>query len=301
MSEQVDLQQLFRKWRSGDERSGHEMAQRFSDWYYAVTASRLGDRDGRPPLERSCRRFQEGITELSDPNALMTWAHGILVEELQTSGMRLHGGDQPNGLTGARSPTELIKQASAHMEAQDIRLLVHTYDADYPIDDLSREADEAGGYPMAVLNARYALKRALREQLDIELGVVPTKPKLDLAPLPLYEAGRMTEPEEEKAFELWMLNDIELCRDLAEFAAFALALRGGALTVPKPVPADGPAPINPIKPTGEEVVPQELAPPPTSASPTPSGGGSVIPKVIGGVVVLAVLVAALGFIAMKFL
>jgi len=296
MSEQVDLQQLFRKWRAGDERSGHEMAQRFSDWYYAVTASRLGDRDGRPPLERSCRRFQEGITELNDPNTLMTWAHGILVEELSTSGIRLNGGDQPNGLTGARSPTELIKQASAHMEARDIRLLVHAYDASYSIDDLTREAEEAGGYPMAVLNARYALKRALKEQLDIALGVVPDKPKLDLAPLPLYEAGRMTEPQEEQAFELWMLNDIDLCRDLAEFAAFALALRGGALSMPTEAAPVAPAP-EPVQDRAVRTDPPDSGP--SEMTPVPSG--SIVPKVVGGIVLLVLVLSAVGFIVMKLL
>jgi hypothetical protein len=39
----------------------------------------------------------------------------------------------------------------------------------------------------------------------------------------------MTSANEEAAFERWMLTDLDLCKDLAEFAAFALALRGGAL------------------------------------------------------------------------
>jgi hypothetical protein len=34
---------------------------------------------------------------------------------------------------------------------------------------------------------------------------------------------------EDGAFERWMLSDLSLCRDVAEFSPFALALRGGAL------------------------------------------------------------------------
>jgi hypothetical protein len=291
MSESVDLQQLFRKWRAGDERSGHVMAQRFSDWYYAVSASRLGDREGRPPLERACRRFQEGITELTDPNKLTNWAHGILIEEIQGSGVRLAGGDQPNALTASRSPTELLKQASVHLNPDQQRLLVHAYDAGYSLDALTREAEAAGGYPMAVLHARYALKRALRDRVGIRLGEVPDSPKLDLAPLPLYEAGRMTSPEEELAFERWMLTDLTLCRDLAEFAAFALALRGGALELPRPAPAPTPTPP-PVRPPVahtpaplERELPEEVEP----------SGGSMLPRIAIGVVVVAVLVIGLLF------
>ena len=37
-SADVTVQQLFKKWRSGDAESGQSMAQRFSDWYYAIAA-----------------------------------------------------------------------------------------------------------------------------------------------------------------------------------------------------------------------------------------------------------------------
>ena len=37
----------------------------------------------------------------------------------------------------------------------------------------------------------------------------------------------MATPDEEVNFEHWMLSDINLCKDIAEFAQFAIALRGG--------------------------------------------------------------------------
>ena len=57
----LNSHQLFKQWRSGDAEAGKAMAQRFSDWYYAITTARLGDENGRGPLERSCVSFQQGI------------------------------------------------------------------------------------------------------------------------------------------------------------------------------------------------------------------------------------------------
>ena len=76
MSESLDLQTMFRRWRNGDQQAGQAMAQRFSDWYYAISATRLGDRDGRQPLERACIRFQDEIVQITDSSALVPWAHG---------------------------------------------------------------------------------------------------------------------------------------------------------------------------------------------------------------------------------
>ena len=264
------------------------MAQRFSDWYYAVSASRLGDRDSRGPLERSCRRFQEGIVNLHDPKELTAWAHKILQEEIQAAGKRSAGGDQPNALTGSRSPTELLKQAAGALDPTQLNLLLHTYHSSYAIESLMKEANDAGGYPLAVLQARYALKRALRDEHAVSLGVVPDTPKLDLAPLPLYEAGRMTNANEEAAFERWMLTDLDLCKDLAEFAAFALALRGGALegasrAAPEPQePAPVPKPVLDRRAVSARVEPQ--------AQP---GKGPPVALIGAGVVVLVLIVGVL--------
>ena len=267
-------QKLFKRWRAGDQQAGARMAQRFSDWYYAVAASRLGDRDGRGPLDRACRRFSQGITSLSDVDELVDWAHEIIVEELASAGGRLAGGDQPNALTRNQSPTALLQKARERLEDKQVRLLVHAYDASYPLDDLKREAESAGGYPLAVLEARYALKRVLRDELEVKLSEVPDgRPRLDLAPMPLYEAGRMTSVAEETAFEKWMLTEMELCKDLAEFAAFALALRGGAL-------AGSPTAPPPATTTGGDVsldIPEDK-------------GGSKLP-LVAGIVVLVVLAA----------
>ena len=38
-----DVKAQFKRWRSGDADAGVSMAQRFSDWYYAITVMRLGD------------------------------------------------------------------------------------------------------------------------------------------------------------------------------------------------------------------------------------------------------------------
>ena len=43
----LGTQQLFNQWRGGDGQAGQAMAQRFSDWYYAVTTCRLGEVTGR--------------------------------------------------------------------------------------------------------------------------------------------------------------------------------------------------------------------------------------------------------------
>ena len=110
-------------------------------------------------------------------------------------------------------------------------------------------AEAAGGWPLAVLDARYALKRWLRENARINFSVVPDQADLDRAPMPLYEASRMASAEEEDYFEKWLISDLYLCRDVAEFATFAHALRAGAFKgehpatmAASPAPAPAPAP-----------------------------------------------------------
>ncbi len=223
----VPAPQLYRLWRGGDAEAGQNMAQRFSDWYYAVTASRLGDAHGRVPLQNSCTRFQQGVGVTTEAE-LVTWAHGILAEELTSAGGRIPGGDFPNQITGGRSPTELLNLAREALPADTVRLLAHTYDSTWSLDELSKEAESQGGMPLAVLRARYGLKRWLRDTAQIGFSEVPDEPNLDYAPLPLYEAGRMTSAAEETGFEKWLLSNMSLCKDIAEFGVFALALRGGA-------------------------------------------------------------------------
>lgn len=255
----VAPQQLYRQWRGGDAASGQAMAQRFSDWYYAVTACRLGDQHGRTPLQRACTRFQQGIVSVTNPNDLADWAHGILSEELRMAGGRIPGGDFANALTRGRLPSEILARARSAMPAAQVRLLAHAYDARYPFERVAKEAEALGGMPFAVLDARYALKRWLRKD-GVSFSETPENPNLDYAPLPLYEAGRMSNSSEEDGFEKWMLQNMSLCTDIAEFGVFALSLRNGAFAqqreagaavassapvVPAPSPVAAPPAANP--------------------------------------------------------
>ena len=241
-------QQLFSRWRTGDATAGQAMAQRFSDWYYAISASRLGETNCRPALERACQRFAQGVASVTEAGKLAGWAHKIIAEEIQMAGGRVEGGDHPNALTNQRSPTELLRNAQKTMNATDVRLLGLAYDSKQSLEVVKREADANGGYPLAVLKARYALKSALRSGQGVPFTEIPETPNLDWGPLPLYECGRMAEGNEEKAFETWMLSDLTLCKDIAEFTAFALALRGGAFKQAGPaVSRPAPPPPRPEK------------------------------------------------------
>ncbi|MCP4810481.1 MAG: hypothetical protein GY913_08655 [Proteobacteria bacterium] len=235
-------QQLFSRWRTGDATAGQAMAQRFSDWYYAISASRLGETNCRPALERACQRFAQGVASVTEAGKLADWAHKIIAEEIQMAGGRVEGGDHPNALTNQRSPTELLQAASKNLDESEVRLLGLAYDSSQSLDAVKAEADKSGGYPLAVLKARYALKRSLRSDGGVPFTEVPEKPNLDWGPLPLYECGRMAQGKEEKAFETWMLSDLTLCKDIAEFAAFALALRGGAWKQSAPAVSRPPPP-----------------------------------------------------------
>ena len=277
-------QQLFNKWRSGDAQAGQVMAQRFSDWYYAISASRLGDRNCRTALQRACQRFAQGVASLTDAKQLPTWAHGIITEEIQAAGGRTGGGDHPNALTGQRNPTELLQQVAPHLSHQELRLLALSFDASAPLIEVKSAADASGGYPLAVLQARYALKRALVNQCGVAFTEVPDKANLDWGPLPLYEGGRMTHGKEEQAFEIWMLSDLRLCKDIAEFAAFALALRGGAYAAhseeapPEPDPALQAAAATDLDP---------------ASGPAQTQGESKLPMIIVAIVISVILVVAL--------
>lgn len=240
---------LFNRWRTqGDGAAGQMMAQRFSDWYYAVTTCRLGDAHGRGPLQRACVRFQQGILSVTTPAELTEWSHGILMEEVKMAGGRIAGGDFPNQLTGGRSPSALLKEHLGQLKPEQVSLLAMAYDAEVPQEAVANAAEAQGGYPFAVLDARLAAKRALHDGAGIAFTELPEKPNLDRGPLPLYEAGRMQREAEESSFEKWMLTDMHLCKDIAEFGVFAQALRAGALrglptrAAARPAPAPAPAP-----------------------------------------------------------
>ncbi len=240
---EITPQDLFKQWQNGDVAAGQSMAQRFTDWYYAVTAVQLGEQAGRQPLERSCAAFAQGITTITRSSELVDWAHGIVAREVRQAGGRGPGGDYPNALTGQRSPKQLLETARASLTSSQAELLSATFDARVPLAELIEMSEAHGGWPLAILEARYVLKRALRDGSGVNFTVVPESPDLDRAPLPLYEAARMSSGDEEAFFEKWLLTDLGLCRDVAEFATFAHALRDGALSrkaEPEPEPASPP-------------------------------------------------------------
>lgn len=286
----VAPQQLFKQWRGGDAASGQAMAQRFSDWYYAVTACRLGDQHGRTPLQRACTRFQQGIVSVTNPGELADWAHGILSEELRMAGGRIPGGDFPNQLTRGRPPSELLARAREALPPAQVRLLAHAYDARFPYEQVAAEAEALGGMPFAVLDARYALKRWLAQE-GVAFTETPAQPNLDYAPLPLYEAGRMSNANEESGFEKWMLLSLPLCKDIAEFGVFALALRAGAFGTAAPVAAPEPAPA-PVA-AAPRPAPAPEPPPVRAATPAPKPERSfeIMPFIIGLLLVVGIAAA----------
>lgn len=218
--------QLFNDWRKGDGQAGQAMAQRFADWYYAITTSKLGEARGREPCDAACSRFGEGIVGVTDPKQLVQWAHEIVQKELAAAGARATDGDEPNAYTGDKYPKELLQRAREALPAE-VRLLEASYGGKAEKADLDALAEPLGGNPIGILKARYRVKAWLRDNQQVPFEVAPENPVLDRAPLPLYESGRMATPNEEVNFEQWMISDLDLCRDIAEFAHFAIALRGG--------------------------------------------------------------------------
>jgi len=266
--------QLFRKWRSGDESSGQEMAQRFSDWYYAISTIRVPGQAGRPPMEQACQSFAQGIVSVTRPRALVDWAHDLLERELDQVGFGMSatdttGSDNPNAMTRNRSPIQLIQNVAESLDPKHRNILALAYDTKVALTDVDRIADELGGTPFAMLQARYQLKQALRDTQDVPFAVVPEEANMDRVPISLYEAQRLASVGEIADLEKWLLSDIDLCKDIAEFSAFVHALRGGALsqwaevptstTTGEAAPVSEPPPVKsePIAEAEEAQAPQE--------------------------------------------
>ncbi len=217
---------LFREWRQGDAEAGQIMAQRFADWYYAIATSRLGEDAGREPCEVACRKFGEGVANVSESRALVSWAHKIIQEELADQGERVTDGDDANAYTGNQRPKTLLARAR-QAQPDEVAMLERCY----------RHGSDEQLEPLPVLKARYKVKQWLRDNCNVPFDVAPDEPVLDRAPMPLYESGRMATPAEEVNFEQWMISDLDLCKDIAEFAHFAIALRGGLPeSAPEPEP-----------------------------------------------------------------
>jgi hypothetical protein len=212
-TESRTTKQLFRQWRSGDAESGQVMAQRFADWYYAICTGALGETDGAGPCREACQRFGAGIVSVSDPNQLVPWAHQVVAEEMDKVGPPATDGNVASAYTADQLPKDLL------VEARD------TLGAEVDALENSYRGEDANVDPIGVLSARYALKRWLREH-GLPFSVTPDDPDLDRAPLPAYEANQLDD-HARRRFEYWMLSSPDVCQDIAEWAPFAIALRGG--------------------------------------------------------------------------
>jgi len=253
------------------------MAQNFSDWYYAISTIRVPDQTGRAPLEKACQSFAQGIVSVTRPSALIDWAHDLLERELKTIGRGLDsstptGGDHPNAMTQNRSPTELLHSVSKLLDEQQRAILGLIYDKNTVLQDLDAYTGPMGGTPFAALEARYALKRALRDSQQVPFSVVPDSSDMDRAPLCLYEAGRLASADEICQLEKWLLSDIDLCKDIAEFAAFVHALRGGAFAEWAVIPATA------VKPPAAAKPPSTPTPAPVAAAPREEPPPAVAPE-----------------------
>jgi hypothetical protein len=265
-AEQSSTETLFHHWRRGDAEAGKAMAQRFTDWYYAISVARLGETQAEEPFRTACSKFSKGVVKVTDPRRLLGWAHNIARKQLHTrvDGGWITSGDLPNAFSRKRSPTELLLRARTRIP-QQMRVLERAYRDGLVPDD-----------PFEVLQARYELKAWLRDQAEAPFRVVPKAPDRDRTPLPFYEAARMDREVEEIHFELYMLNETDVCQDVAEFAHFAIALRGG---LPGETPAaDASPPQGSQRPTSPDAgksaatvasTPAAKPPPPAPAAPPP--------------------------------
>jgi hypothetical protein len=219
---------LFNRWKAGDAEAGQEMAQRFSDWYFAIAAIRYGEQRSRVCLERACQLFAQGISSIEAGQDLEEWAYGILDGELQSLNGGESGADEPSRLTGNRAPSRLMRRVIAEAECPGLPLLAMTWNPQVPLSDLRQAAEEAGGYPISILKARYELKNWLLDQEAVPFAQTPNDANLDFLPLPLYEAGRLS-PEEARRFEHWLLHDSDLRKDALEFSNFSMVMHAGVL------------------------------------------------------------------------
>ncbi|MCB9662531.1 MAG: hypothetical protein H6732_00300 [Alphaproteobacteria bacterium] len=294
-AQQASTETLFAQWRKGDAASGQAMAQRFTDWYFAISASRLGEVDGDGPFREACTVFSRGVGKVGDPRRLLGWAHGIARQQIHDAVRhgRRDDGDIPNAFTRRASPKDILVQLRDHLP-REMGLLEHAY----------RGGDVPD--PIAVLHARYAVKSWLAQNLQIPFRVLPGVPDPDRAPVSFYESGRMADEAEDTHFELFMLHDMEVCQDVAEFAHFAIALRGGLPGQPPPLHAPesslpeprarAGAPVFSAGPAGSPpggAAPQGVpaAPPPTR-QPAASGGNGLPLTLIYGVTAFAIVLVA---------
>ena len=275
MSETRSTKQLFREWRQGDAEAGQAMAQRFADWYYAIATSRLGETQGKEPCEKACAAFGAGVANVTDSRELVGWAHGLIIAELKPLGERVQDLDEPNAYTRNKNPKALLVKAREALP-KEMDLLEACYGRGKSPEEIDTMAEPLGGNPLGILRARYKVKQHLRDDVNIPFEVAPDEPVRDRAPLPLYESGAMATPDEIVNFEHWMLSDIDLCKDIAEFAHFAIALRGGL-------------------PTGAEAK-KAAAKAESSGSGAAMGVAAATGLAIAGILVVTIILAILGVV-----
>ncbi len=284
-------QVLFESWRRGDAQSGQVMAQRFTDWFFAIASTHSGETQGRQGFQAACERFSQGVAAVPDPRRLGPWAQNVAKELIYAGRPPLDDGDFPGAYTRNGSPKELLRAAREALP-QELDLLDAAYRGVAP--------DDA----FIILNARYKLKSWLHKTYDLPFRHVPEAIDRDLNPLPFYEAGKMKTKEEAVRFELFLLDEPALVQDVAEFAHFAIALRGGLEDGAPPAVVDTGTGVPKATVTRSTrrptAAPTEPSPPPAPPAPAaPSNDLAKYVPLLGGlVVVLLLAVVFLGYLAL---
>lgn len=305
LSMHATTREMFESWRRGDAAAGQAMAQRFTDWYFAISANHSGEQQGRQGFQAACDRFSKGISAVPDPRRLGPWAQTVAKDLIHAGRPPLDDGDYPGSYTANQAPKALLAAArQAHPET--VQLLEMTYRGGHVAD------------PHAVLKARYALKHWLAKEHQVPFRYLPSQPDPDLIPIPFYEAARMKAPQEVALLELFLLDEPDLIQDVAEFAHFAIALRGGldgaGHAAHAPMGSSQPrATVVPgsqrthsgLTGPGTDGAPTEPAPrsppAPMSAPPQASANNDLarfVPVLAGLVVVLLLLVAGLMYMVL---
>ena len=161
------------------------------------------------------------------------------MEELEKVDPLATDDNAPTTLTGTRLPKDLLVEAREALGSE-----VDTLEASY-------HQAHAAVEPIQILEARYTLKRWLGERKSLPFTVMPETVDFDHAPLPAYEANQLDD-RARRRFEHWMLTSPEVCQDIAEWAPFAMALRGGLpARPPAPEPQPQPQTERPARPADD--------------------------------------------------
>ena len=214
---------LFKKWRSGNAESGTQLAQRISDWFYAICSSRYGEEHGYAVFQTASRKFGEGVVNVAHSEDLVPWAHSVLCTEIIRAGVKPGAANVASGYSGGHPPVDLLAAAKTALPVE-VEILRRFFNGE-DVAAMGELVDPLGGVPSALLHARYSVKRWLKNEYSLPFDVTPEQPNMDLFPLSMYESNRMKDEAEVSRFEKWMLDNNSLCRDVAEFAPFAAALR----------------------------------------------------------------------------